>query len=105
MYNGLSPMSYKDEAWYKSCFIAKNLEVEFSMKSKRRNKKHKKKKGDVYMRTAINKSMNNLKKRALERRISFPNQKSIEDVKIENDFFDNVKKKMYEQIMEDKRWN
>lgn len=26
MYNGLSPMSYKDEAWYKSCFIAKNLE-------------------------------------------------------------------------------
>lgn len=57
------------------------------------------------MQTVINENMNDLKKRALQRRISFPSQKTIEDVKIENDFFDDVKKEMYEQIAEDKRWN
>ena len=57
------------------------------------------------MQSMVKKDMDNLKKRALQRRISFPNQKTIEDVKIENDFFDEVKKKMYERIVEDKRWN
>ena len=49
--------------------------------------------------------MNNLRKRALKRRISFPNQKTTEDAKVENDFFEDAKKKMYEQIAEDERWN
>ena len=75
------------------------------MKSKKKNYKQRNKKGDVQMQTAINERMNNLKKRALQRRISFPSQKTMKDVKIENDFFDDVKKKMYEQIVEDKRWN
>lgn len=57
------------------------------------------------MQSMVKKDMDNLKKRALQRRISFPNQKTIEDVKIENEFFDEVKKKMYERIVEDKRWN
>ena len=57
------------------------------------------------MQSMVKKDMDNLKKRALQRRISFPNQKTIEDVKIENEFFDEVKKKMYERIVEDKRCN
>ena len=57
------------------------------------------------MQSMVKKDMDTLKKRALQRRISFPNQKTIEDVKIENEFFDEVKKKMYERIVEDKRWN
>ena len=68
-------------------------------------RKKNRKKGDVHMQTMVNENMNDLKKRALQRRISFPNQKTIEDARIENDFFDDAKKKMYEQIMEDKRWN
>ena len=75
------------------------------MTMKRRNYKQRNKKGDVYMQTVINENINNLKKRALQRRISFPSQKTVKDVKIENDFFDDAKKKMYEQIVEDKRWN
>ena len=55
------------------------------------------------MSTMVNERMNNLKERALKRRISFPNQKTLEDVRIENKFFDDVKKKMYEQITDDKK--
>lgn len=57
------------------------------------------------MNTVVNERMNNLKERALKRRISFPDQKTLEDVRIENEFFDDVKKKMYEQITEDKKWS
>ena len=72
---------------------------------KKMKKQAKHKKGDVHMQTVVSDSMNNLRKRALKRRISFPNQKTEEDVKVENEFFENVKKKMYEQIAEDKKWN
>lgn len=72
---------------------------------KKRNKKDKRKKGDVHMQVAIDERMNNLKERAFQRRISFPKPKSIEDTKVENDNFYDAKKKMYEQITEDKKWN
>ena len=74
-------------------------------KRKERKEQCKHKKGDVHMQTVVNESMNNLRKRALKRRISFPNQKTTEDVKVENDFFEDAKTKMYEQIAEDERWN
>ena len=57
------------------------------------------------MQVMVKKDMDNLKKRALQRRISFPNQKTTEDAKVENAFFEDAKKKMYEQIAEDERWN
>ncbi len=59
------------------------------------------KKGDVHMQTAIKNDMSNLRDRALQRFISFPNQKTSEDTKVENNFFDEVKEKMYNQIAED----
>ena len=48
--------------------------------------------------------MSGLKKRALKRRRFSSAQKALEDVRIENEFFDDMKKKMYEQITEDKKW-
>ena len=71
----------------------------------RPKKKLSKMKGDVYMRTITDSHMNDLKKRASQRRILFPNQKNSEDVKLEHDFFEDVQNKMYEQISEDEKWN
>lgn len=65
-------------------------------------KQIKQKKGDVHMQATISKRMNDLKERAFQRRISFPNQKHIEDTSVENENFYDAKEKMYEQITEDK---
>lgn len=46
-----------------------------------------------------------LSQHALQRKNSFPKQKSSEDVEVENDFFDDMKDAMYAQIVEDFAWN
>ena len=65
------------------------------------------KKGDVgmpvSMKTAMD--MDNLKKRAMQRRISFSGPKDEKDIKIENDFFVDLKESIYAQIARDKKWN
>lgn len=63
--------------------------------------KRKHKKGDVRMHTVVSESMDNLRKRALKRRISLPNQKTAEDAKVENDFFKDAKEQLYKQIVEE----
>lgn len=73
---------------------------------KRKGKKNfTKKKGEVCMQTAIREKVAALNKRALQRRISFPNQKDEKNIRIENELFDEMKEEMYKQIAEDKKWN
>lgn len=58
-------------------------------------------KGDVCMSNNImvKKNLDELRKRANKRSISFSsNPKSINDVKIENDFFQTMEKQIYKQI-------
>ncbi len=86
-------------------FVLYYIQKEFSMKRKIIKRFKKNQKGDVHMQATINEQMRDLKLRASKRRISFPNQKTTEDVELENNFFDDVKKKIYEQITEDKQWN
>lgn len=73
------------------------------MKKRRSQQNKRLKKGDVYMQTIVNRNIDNLRKRALKRRISFSAQKGIEDVKVENDFFEDVKKQIYNQVTEEKK--
>ena len=50
------------------------------------------------MQTAVKEQMNMLKKHALQRQQSFPNQQTVHDAKIENEFFNDMKQTIYEQI-------
>jgi hypothetical protein len=58
----------------------------------------KKIRGGVYMQTKIDSKMVDLRKRALQRRSSFPVNKDMYDTKVENQFFAEVKKELYKQI-------
>ena len=58
-------------------------------------------KGDVYMSSnvIIKRNLDELKKRANKRSVSFPsNPKSENDTKVENDFFKMVENQIYKQI-------
>lgn len=67
----------------------------------KKEKQHNEKKGEVCMQTIIRDKLSALNERALQRRNSFPNQKDEEDVRVQNDFFDEMKEEMYKQIAED----
>lgn len=57
-------------------------------------------KGDVYMTNEYKKNLEELRKRALKRSISFSSTpKTAEDVKIENDFYKIVENQIYNQIV------
>lgn len=71
------------------------------MKKGKEKKPHKEKKGEVCMQTAICGKVAALNERALQRRVSFPSQKDEKDARLENEIFDEMKEKMYEQIAED----
>ena len=49
--------------------------------------------------------MNMLRKHALQRQQSFPNQQTVHDAKIENEFFNDMKQTIYEQIAKEKTCN
>lgn len=62
-------------------------------------------KGDVCMQAEIRIKINDLKNRAKQRLSSFPDEKDVESVKVENDFFEDLKEQTYSQIMEEETWN
>lgn len=48
------------------------------------------------------KKLSNLKERAAKRQLLYPSNKNLEDVQIENSYFEDIKQKIYKQITEEK---
>ncbi len=57
------------------------------------------------MQTMVKTNVDKLRQRALQRHISFTNQKNDDDVQTENNYFDEMKDMMYRQIIEEEQWN
>lgn len=51
------------------------------------------------MQNEVKNNMQNLKKRAMKRNISFSTSKTIKDAKVENDFFKSMENQIYAQIV------
>ena len=57
------------------------------------------------MRSNVKTKMEDLQKRALVRKLSCPNAKSKEDVFLEKENFNHIKKELYSYIGGNKRWS
>lgn len=74
-------------------------------KDKKGERITKEKKGEVVMQIAMHEKVTALRKRALQRRDSFPVQKDEKSIEVEENLFEEMKDEMYRQIAEDKKWN